>query len=547
MKRKPRMIVRAARQLVDAEPVFVSHVRHGANQTPFKSVKADDADADNPVAAASRVKEEPMTTKTAGKTAAAKKVKVQQAAPAQAAGKPEIASIFFPIEKFPTEAAVKDYLTSKAYAVGDIAIEADTLGFIARGHEDDQFDGDLKEIDFKEDGIVLSVGYLKAEAASKLATKGEGDEPAQGAQGGEGAGAEGAQGNGEGAGADEQSAADAGSEGGAGGGEGGGDNANDTPAEAAAPAAADEGAGEPAAVADAVTEEVLENGDKNPDLNTGVQTNAKTATADLPAIADAVTAFDAALTTAKAALATVETLEVSENGTAKKFESISDVLSYMDDVPPGFYDVVHAYGILCRSALRDNDYARIASGGAELADYITSMAKLFASKETAEKGLDPDAPQANEEEAEADELGAALVDHILRGLSGKPARVTPQAPAPVAVAAPAPATKTAADQGAGTAADEPNDPIMTMLKGIAGRLDGMEQRIEQVAAAPAATKGSTVKAATPARKGQGDVDASDEQDERQSSRKYIDDVPDDNLHRNVFGLPRANARRGFGG
>ena len=58
MKRKIKNIARFANQLTDAKPEFVSLVNHGANQTPFKTLKSAKiiADSDN-----IEVKENDMT------------------------------------------------------------------------------------------------------------------------------------------------------------------------------------------------------------------------------------------------------------------------------------------------------------------------------------------------------------------------------------------------------------------------------------------------------------------------------------------------------
>ena len=129
MKRKVKSIQRMANQLTDPKPEFVSHVKHGANQDPFRVLKSEDE------------------------------------MPNQA----EIQKIRFSSSKFDSAEKVEEYLEAKGYT--DFTVEKTKKGFEVQAKDEGEFSSELKEIQGDE-GVIFVVGKL-AEGKSKLKEKKE--------------------------------------------------------------------------------------------------------------------------------------------------------------------------------------------------------------------------------------------------------------------------------------------------------------------------------------------------------------------------------------
>lgn len=497
MKRVKKQIVRAVRVLTDPQPNFVSHVRNGANQTPARILKTDETQT----VLKGQAKETPMA-KAKAKTPARKapaKTTDPVAAPA-AERKVEVQSIFFALDKFEDEPAVKTYLAEHGYTT-DAVIEKDGIGWTVKGADFDQFEEGVKEIEAAE-GVTISVGYLKADAEAAPAAKAEGAEPEQEVETAqEDAGAEATE---KAAGAADAVDADDAAD--------GSDDADEEVGEGETVVRADE----PAAVS-----------------GTPVQP----AYADLNA---ALVALDAAMPGARAALtmlASREATSKTDKEAVRKFEKLTDVLSYMDDVPPGFYDLMQAFSVVVRYAMQDKDLGRVRKAARDMGEYIIQLADLFAveaaadtksaSTETIVTAPTPAAATPAPAKKQAHIVIADKTrDTILKGLTPKEA---------AAPAVEAETVETATE-------DEEADPVLKAIKALGARMADLGSRVEQIAAAQAPAEGSEAAPVQRGRKGADDgaeADAAPVTKKETTVRKYIDDVPTDRLFRNSMGLPPA--------
>lgn len=494
MKRAKKQIVRAVRVLTDPQPNFVSHVRNGANQTPARILKTDDA---NQPVQTGQAKEASMAkAKTATKT---KKAPATTTAPAAAPAlerKVDVQSIFFALDKFEDEPAVKAYLAEHGYTT-DALIEKDGVGWTVKGSDFDQFEDGLKEIE-AADGVTITVGYLKADSEAAPAAKAEGEQPEQEvetpqeADGAEAAEKAAAAVDGAGADIDADAAGD--------------EDESEEDAETVALAA------EPAAAS----------------------TPVQPAYADLNA---ALVALDATMPGAKAALTMLAAREATSKTDAeavRKFEKLTDVLSYMDDVPPGFYDLMQAFSVVVRYAMQDKDLGRVRKAARDMGEYIIQLADLFAveagddaakSAAVPAAAAAPVAVPAPAKKQPHITIGDRARDTILKGLAPKEA--------------PAPAVEVAAEVTATEDEDE-TDPVLKAIKALGSRMDNLGSRVEQIAAAQAPAEGSEAAPLIRGRKGEDEGAAPVTPSKKEEKvKRYIDDVPNDRLFRNTMGLPQA--------
>lgn len=72
--------------------------------------------------------------------------------------------------------------------------------------------------------------------------------------------------------------------------------------------------------------------------------------------------------------------------TVQKYTGLNEVLQYMDDVPVGFYDLMSAFGVICRYACRNKEYEKITKAAKELGGYIVSLAAMFEAPDGEAKG-----------------------------------------------------------------------------------------------------------------------------------------------------------------
>ena len=147
MKRKLKQVTKVVTELTDPKPEFVSLVDHGANQTPFRSVKRSASTIlDN---RENHTEDTDMTTK-----------KDNKGVPATA----EIQKMVFTGEFFTDTVKVEDYLEAKGYTDCVITSKGDTFEVVAKDFG--SFEGDTKEISL-EGGVTYHVGVLK-EGEEKL-------------------------------------------------------------------------------------------------------------------------------------------------------------------------------------------------------------------------------------------------------------------------------------------------------------------------------------------------------------------------------------------
>jgi hypothetical protein len=494
MRRTRKQIVRAVRVLTDPQPNFVSQVRNGANQTPTRIIKADDAEQQ--VQVTGQAKEASMAkakTKTTAKkvTKAPAKVAAPSAAPAPER-KVDVHSIFFPLDTFKDEPAVKAYLGEHGYTA-DAVIEKDALGWTVKGSDADQFEGDLRDIE--TDGVTITVGYLKADAqaAEPAATK-----TAEG-------------------GAAEQEVA-------------GEEVEADADAEAAERVAA--GAGPEDEDDEDEAEEVKAGTDAGAEAVERSDTPVQNDPA-FPDCATALTAFEAALPVAQKALVQLGALEATSKTDAeavRKFENLTDVLSYMDDVPPGFYDLMQAFSVVVRYAVQESDLGRVRKAARDMGEYIIQLADLFkpvaaASAKGAEAPAADAAPQPQKPASTAKPLKVSQKTQAML-LSA----LAPQEPAQAADA-------NGADNE--EAEDESDDPVIKAVKALGDRMGALADRVEQIAAAQAPAEGSQPTPVQRGRKGEdGDAVPAAPSKKEEKVQRYIDSVPQDRLYRNSMGLPQ---------
>jgi len=151
MTRNPITVQKVVTLLSDAHPTFVSLVGHGANQTPFKSVKVAELPQTQPIADTTMSKPaEPVTKGAVG---------------APPAGT-EINKIVFAGEQFPTDAAVTTYLTAKGYS--NFAVEAVDSSFVVKAMDENAFES-ITPIAATDAGVTFFVGKLAA-GADPIAT-----------------------------------------------------------------------------------------------------------------------------------------------------------------------------------------------------------------------------------------------------------------------------------------------------------------------------------------------------------------------------------------
>jgi len=144
MKRKIVSVTRIANQLTNPTPEFVSLVGHGANQTPFRTVKSEDiADFRG-----MDIKEDEMSKKTKQSTTKKQTTDFPKAA--------EVQKVAFTGDKFPDAETVSSYLEGKGYT--DFEVTKSDEGFSVVAKSEDAFT-EVKTIEV-EDGVVFHVGKL---------------------------------------------------------------------------------------------------------------------------------------------------------------------------------------------------------------------------------------------------------------------------------------------------------------------------------------------------------------------------------------------------
>jgi len=152
MRPGTKVVSRRVRVLRDPDPKFVSIVTHGANQTPFSSVKA----------ATHQITGEKQMAIKKRDNKAAKSAETEQ----PKAGDTGVRKIVFAQKQFADEAAVQAYLDENEWqGYGITAVKG---GFLveAEGASDDNFT-DLKEVEMLE-GVTATVGkHVSPEATAE--------------------------------------------------------------------------------------------------------------------------------------------------------------------------------------------------------------------------------------------------------------------------------------------------------------------------------------------------------------------------------------------
>ena len=149
MKRKVKQVTRLASQLTDPQPEFVSLVGHGANQTPFRTVKAAHI-----IAAIHEQEDETMT-----------KAKEKKAAAADVSAEADIQRATFDTAQFDSADKVSQFLEAKGYTNFTVT-EAKGGGFEVIAKAEGDFEGELKALKVAK-GVTFYVGKL-AEGAAPL-------------------------------------------------------------------------------------------------------------------------------------------------------------------------------------------------------------------------------------------------------------------------------------------------------------------------------------------------------------------------------------------
>ncbi len=139
MERTKKRVSKTVKVLTDPHPTFVSLVGRGANQTPFKVVKFDEANE-----AHTMKPTESKVTKTVS-------------------AQPEIHKIVFSGDKFETESSVQKYMTEAGYS--NFAIDKVEKDFVIQAIAEEEFEA-IEPIK-KEDGVVMFVGKLNADALAR--------------------------------------------------------------------------------------------------------------------------------------------------------------------------------------------------------------------------------------------------------------------------------------------------------------------------------------------------------------------------------------------
>lgn len=154
MNRIIRRTVKAAVLLSEAQPLYVSLVKHGANQTPFKSLKSDN----------------PADTMTKNSTVK-KGLNIESGV--------EINRMTFKSDKFADEKAVKSYMDEQGFS--NYLVEKTEEGFSVAGVDVTEFEGGndgIASIKVDEDGVEVFVGKLKSAVEDEKKQKtGEGTAP----------------------------------------------------------------------------------------------------------------------------------------------------------------------------------------------------------------------------------------------------------------------------------------------------------------------------------------------------------------------------------
>lgn len=157
MKRKIKSVARFANQLTDAKPEFVSIVGHGANQTPFRTVKAARIIADF---SDTETQEERDMAKPKDKAKGNKKKET-----ASEGAQAEIQKVTFEGAQFDSAEAVQAFMEGKGYS--DFTVEKTDTGFEIIAKDAADFEGELSDMPVAE-GVTFYVGKL-AEGVQKLA------------------------------------------------------------------------------------------------------------------------------------------------------------------------------------------------------------------------------------------------------------------------------------------------------------------------------------------------------------------------------------------
>lgn len=131
---KVKTVEKLVRLLKDPEPVFISIVDHGANQTPFTTLKHNDEEGVGEMA-----------------------IRKRHAEPTS------VRKLTFAKASFKDEASVKGWLKKNNWA-GDYAITTETGVFVVadKGVSDDQFEGVIRKVATSTEGVSGWVGVLKA-------------------------------------------------------------------------------------------------------------------------------------------------------------------------------------------------------------------------------------------------------------------------------------------------------------------------------------------------------------------------------------------------
>jgi len=143
MKKGKKTSKRVVNELYDTEVEFVSLVKHGANQTPFKVVKVLDL----------------CKTDNSGKSAGlllmdeTKKLLEQKGADETV----DVQSMLFSGSKFPTAKEVSAYLVNKGYS--DFEVAANDSGFIVTARPEADFE-ELSQVDATK-GVTIVMGKVK--------------------------------------------------------------------------------------------------------------------------------------------------------------------------------------------------------------------------------------------------------------------------------------------------------------------------------------------------------------------------------------------------
>jgi hypothetical protein len=145
MTRETKRVSKQVVRLTDPHPERVSLVAHGANQTPFKSVKHDD------VTIADLSDEQGKETVMSKKDTTSEKIDKTETKPGT-----EIHKVAFKGENFKDEAAVASYMESKGYR--DVRIEKIDDGFVVNGVDESAFE-EIHSLPADE-GVTMFVGKL---------------------------------------------------------------------------------------------------------------------------------------------------------------------------------------------------------------------------------------------------------------------------------------------------------------------------------------------------------------------------------------------------